>query len=471
MTAQLQLLEDVGYDEPLNYHDPERSGFVSILRQVGSTKKQTTFKLEELPFWIERLHGESDIWIGQCEFFLPFRRKVGLKRIPLCFIDLDTYKVPELQAKSPEALTHLLLAACDDLNVPPPSLVVSSGRGLQAKWLFCTPAHSGAMPRWARVQQCLQGRLATLGADPGALDCSRVLRLTGTTNSRSGEPVRVTHVTTTPTLGGELLASGVVGYGWDEFADTILPKTRAQIGDERAEWQAERAARDATRAVISKAQARQTPKAENSCLHALPTSQLAWDRLADLRTLIRLRSSDPAWVNGVPSGHRNTFMFSAACFLSHCCTLNELEAELYALRAEFASNWSKHELQSCVSSVMEKAKAAARGETIEFEGVQVTPNYRWKNQTLIERLAITAAEERQLQTIISGDEKRRRDTERKRVKRRHQGRPARAEWLASVAEKKALAVKMRADGMTMQSIATVIGVSLATVSNYLKVGP
>ena len=43
-----------------------------------------------------------------------------------------------------------------------------------------------ALPRWRSVQRHLAGVLLTLGADRGALDACRILRLPGTTNSRSG---------------------------------------------------------------------------------------------------------------------------------------------------------------------------------------------------------------------------------------------------------------------------------------------
>ncbi|XAH25681.1 hypothetical protein AAFF27_10995 [Xylophilus sp. GW821-FHT01B05] len=468
MTAQLQLLEDVGYDEPLHYHDPARSGFVSVLRQDGGVRKQTTFMLSELPFWMDRLRGETDVWLGQCEFFLPGRRKVGLKRIPLCFIDLDTYKLPALRGLSPEILTQRLLTACDDLGIPPPSMVVSSGRGLQVKWLFARPAESAALPRWSRVQQTLQTRLEDLGADPGALDCSRVLRLTGTINSRSGELVRVTHMTRVPTLGGEPLPSGVVGYAWDEFADTILPKTRGQIEEDRKAWQVEHEARLLAQATIAKIRPSKARSRSQSCLRALPVSQLAWDRLADLRTLVSIRWSNPAWGQGVPAGHRNTFMFLAACFLADCCTLWELEAELYALRSEFAPSWSHDELRSCVSTVMDKARASARGETIEFEGKQVSPKYKWTNQRLIELLSIDPSEERELKAIISKQTATTRDTERARVKRRLQGKPTRPEWLAVFEAKATQARTLAQEGQSCRTIAKVLGISKSAVARYCK---
>jgi hypothetical protein len=50
---------------------------------------------------------------------------------------------------------------------------------------------------------------------------------------------------------------------------------------------------------------------------------------------------------------------------------------------------------------------------VEWRGLEIDPRYRLKNQTIIEALEITAEEERELKTIISDDERRRRDRERK----------------------------------------------------------
>jgi hypothetical protein len=47
----------------------------------------------------------------------------------------------------------------------------------------------------------------------------------------------------------------------------------------------------------------------------------------------------------------------------------------------------------------------------EWDGLVVSPRYKFRNEALIEWLEITPEEERQLKTIISGDE-RRRDNER-----------------------------------------------------------
>lgn len=156
--------------EPLAYHDPERKGFVSILRKrPGDRMQQTTHKLVNLPEALSKLDGIGDIWVAQNEFFRPDRKLVHAARMPVNFLDLDTYNVPTLAALGPEAQCNAFLAECAAVGVPEPSLVVYSGRGLQAKWVLEEPAPSRAIPRWRSVQRALLNRFRDFGADARAL--------------------------------------------------------------------------------------------------------------------------------------------------------------------------------------------------------------------------------------------------------------------------------------------------------------
>jgi hypothetical protein len=89
-----------------------------------------------------------------------------------------------------------------------------------------------------------------------------------------------------------------------------------------------------------------------------------------------------------------------------------LQRELYAL-AHQAGGWTEGHTRSKLQTVFRTAYAAARGEKVQYAGVEVDPRYRFKNQTIIELLEITADEEREMKTIISDEERRRRDRRRK----------------------------------------------------------
>src|SRR6218665_447535 len=168
-------------DEHYALHDVERRGFVSILTRAPGAQRaqQTTVKLIQLPEALASANAANDVWIGQNEFCRPNRRLVSLTRICACYVDIDTYNIENLRRLPQAALGMFVQDAIRDSGLPAPSLVVFSGRGVQLKWLFERPIPKDALIRWKAVQAELCRRLSHIGADPNALDASRVLRVVG----------------------------------------------------------------------------------------------------------------------------------------------------------------------------------------------------------------------------------------------------------------------------------------------------
>jgi len=102
--AQLRLFSPA--DEAGCYHDTARQGFFSLLMATceGSGKKQDSYRLSQMPVVLSMLDHSRDTWLSQAEFIKPNRRVVNLARIGLLFADLDTYREPWAQGRSPEQL-------------------------------------------------------------------------------------------------------------------------------------------------------------------------------------------------------------------------------------------------------------------------------------------------------------------------------------------------------------------------------
>ncbi|MDR3452868.1 MAG: replication protein [Rhodoferax sp.] len=460
-------------DEPYAYHDPQRRGFFSLLvKPVGGRMQQTSHKLEYLPEVLRQVDRTQDTWISQGEFFKPNRRLVNLWRMPVVFVDLDTYNVAELTGLPVDSQLARLLRFCDDDGLPEPSIVVYSGRGLQVKWLLSGPIPASALPRWQAVQNELCQRLLALGADTNARDASRVLRVVDTMHSKSANMVRVVHWAATPTMGASKLASGLIAYDFEVLSSSVLPllrddlaRLRLERDEQRMQWQQEKAARDARVAqltVISGGKA--ATKEGHGNLRQFVRSQLAWDRIADIRKLAELRG----WTHGAPDGHRDLPLFLCACFLAEAMLTRDIESELLELARQFAPTWSAADIRSCAATVYSRAQAAARGETVEFRGRPVDPRYRWRNATLIERLGITPQEEREMRTLVSKAEKRRRSVVRSAEARLVAGCQPRAQWLESVEQRRASARLLRAQGLSYPRIATELGVSVGAAHAYCK---
>jgi len=389
MQAQLRLFSAA--DEAGCYHDTARQGFFSLLVATGdgSGKKQDSYRLSLMPKVLSILDHSRDTWLSQAEFTRPNRRVVNLARIGLLFADLDTYRQRWAQGRSPEQQTEALLYHCDTEGLPRPSLVIFSGRGLQAKWLLDGTLPRAALPRWNACQRYLIDRLAGLGSDPAAKDASRVLRLINTVNSKSGEVCRVVHVEYGPD--GE-----PIRHNFEYLAEALLPLSRWDI-------EAHRKAR------ADRRQLKLLPGGKTGNLRTFNGRQLAWDRLEDLRTLAEIRG-------GVAEGERMQHLFWRLNFLllSGATHSGQMYHEAAALARELDPRWNYRSAE--LMTLYTKAKAFEAGEKVEFGGKQFAPLYTPRNDTLINLFRITDDEQRELRTIISRDmaTERRRDRDRKR---------------------------------------------------------
>lgn len=460
-------------DEVFTYHDVKRPGFFALLHQPpNGHKKQTSYPLRELPDVLAKVDRSQDTWISQNEFFRPNRRVVNLWRLTVAYVDLDTYNMPEMAALPVEWQVDKLLKYCAQLGIPQPTLIVCSGRGLQAKWVLSNSIPSSALPRWKAVQDELCRMLLPMGADLNARDASRVLRLVETVNSKSNSRAQVVFWSRTDMPGTTRLENGAVAYDFEFLAASILPMLREDLiernrdrEEQRKAWKQEKAEREHRIAQFTVIAGGKSLKGNgNGNLRQFVRSQLAWDRIRDIRKLAELRGLN----DGFPEHGRDLPLFLCACFLADAQVARDIEPELVELATEFAPSWSLEEVKSCASSVYARALASSRGEKVEFQGREVDPRYKWRNTTLIDRLSITPDEEREMTTIISKEEKRRRNAVRSAQARQLAGCQPRAQWLESIEQRRATARLLRAQGRNFPQIAAELGISVGSAHSYCK---
>lgn len=395
--SQLALFSSHG--EAQMYHDSSRSGFFSLLIDVRGEKRQSSHRLADMPTILNLVDKTRDTWMSQAEFIRPNRRVVNLARLGLLFTDLDTYRIPALAGRTPDQLAASVLYFCDEEGLPAPSLLIYSGRGIQAKWLLDGTIPRQALPRWNACQRYLVDRLAHVGADPMAKDASRVLRTIETVNSKSGEACRVVHATN-DTDGQP------VRYNFEYLAEALLPTARWTIESQRQE-QAERVKRKPKPFLL-------VPGGKADNLRGFSGRQLAWDRLEDLRKLAELRG-------GVNEGSRMQHLFWRLNFLllSGATNSKQMYHEASALARELDPQWNSRSQE--LMTLFSKAKAYESGERVCFGGKEYAPLYTPKNDTLINLFRITADEQRQLKTIVSHAEAAERHRRREEGRRRAAG--------------------------------------------------
>ena len=381
------------------YHDSSRSGFFSLLIDVRGEKRQSSHRLADMPTILNLVDKTRDTWISQAEFIRPNRRVVNLARLGLLFTDLDTYRIPALVGRTPDQLATSVLYFCTEEGLPAPSVLIYSGRGIQAKWLLDGTIPRQALPRWNACQRYLVDRLAHVGADPMAKDASRVLRTIETVNSKSGEVCRVVHVTN-DTDGQP------VRYSFESLAEALLPTARWTIEQQRQEH-SERVKRKPKSFHL-------VPGGKADNLRGFSGRQLAWDRLEDLRKLAELRG-------GVNEGSRMQHLFWRLNFLllSGATNSKQMYHEATVLARELDPQWSSRSQE--LMTLFSKAKAYESGERVCFGGKEYAPLYTPKNDTLINLFRITADEQQQLKTIVSHAEAAERHRRREEGRRRAAG--------------------------------------------------
>jgi hypothetical protein len=186
--------------------------------------------------------------------------------------------------------------------------------------------------------------------------------------------------------------------------------------------------------------------------------------MEDLITLAKLRTKQ----NGGLKGERMAFLFWSLNFmgLSNAVSPSSLWQEAQALAATLAPGWSYDRGE--LSTLYRKLCGYVKGETVEFNGRRVPGLYTPRNATLIDTFRITPEEQRLLKTIISKDEARYRDAERKRTQRREAGAVERSEYEATAQHRREVARALQAEGLSQRAIAEKLGISQPRVSKLLR---
>ena len=406
-------------------------GTVAITTKPGGRWSQRIYPVEVALALLDHYRGQDDVHLST-QRFRGKRRISELLSMGALFADLDFYTRPELAGEDPRRVLELALGTLSMAGVPAPSVAIGSGRGLYLVWLHSSIPRA-ALPRWKACQDRLQELLASLGADAKAHDAARVLKVVGTRNRRAG--VMVEALTTTRES----------PRPFDKLAEAILPRTRTEIHDLRVQ----RALRRAQRPLW-------TPPKDF-------TQATLWEaRLSDLQRLKELR-----WFGEPKEGFRDAWLFIAGAAISWISPPEVLRRELHALADEIGG-WSPGRTDSKMHAIFRTARDHQTGMRVEWNGIQISPRYKFRNGTIIEWLEITPEEERELKTIISDEERRRRDRQRDEKRRREAGAMTREQYEGRAQDRRRRAQEMRARGLRTAEIAAELGISQRAVQIALK---
>lgn len=403
---KLNINNEVNIDESidhLNMLHRNSEGYITIAKK-DPNYSQWHYKKEDLLEHTEDIINGINAYVSQNTFYRPQRRIENIKELRAVYIDIDCYN----SKYTKEAVKYFLENDLYGSKIPVPNYLIDSGRGLYYIILI-KPVPSMAMPLWYAVQRYLFNELKKFGADANALDPTRVLRIVGTLNSKSGTCVKV-------------LDSYNYEYSLREIQEEYLPE------------------------ISQKKKSKGRPKkmvslfTEYSLYHA---------RVVDIIKICELRDYDV-------EGHRETILFLYRYF-SACFTEDTDEALRRALELN-----SKFKKPLPENEVIQDTKSATRAYENKL--------YKYTNAKLIKILDITLDEQPYLITIISGKEKYRRCAEEKKAKQKAKRRNENGltKKQQELQDLKLEVEKLSIEGFNNTQIANKLNIDRAKVRRLLK---
>lgn len=445
----------LAFENPMEARALPKWGWWTLNRKMaGGRLTQKAYSLENLEFVLRHVRRDVDTFMSQAFFAAPCRRAIHLSAATHAYVDLDIYKADNLRGLSPEQVSELVLLACRDDGLPYPSAIICSGRGLYLKYFWSSPIPRAAAGRAVAVNRALVRLFGEFGSDPAAVDMSRILRVVGTVNSKSGEIARVLWLNE---RGGQ-----IVTHDFDTFADDVLPYSLEQIREFRSAAEARRAEiRILSQERARRQQQRAVEQRRRGNQRAFCPEDWHWGVLEDIRKLAEMRYPG----GRVPAGERDTFGFLGACQLARVIPAGQLWYEVQSwsrllLPADFVDRDLHRQCSTLLRRALADAMRAAGGDA----KVSV---YTYTKQRLIEMLRITPDEMRHMTRLIDDAEKRRRHTEAASTQRRAAGAQLRSDYMASAHADDQQIQLLAALGHSVREIAVLTGVSKSKVARIL----
>lgn len=386
----------------------------------------------------------KDLLSQQCEdreniFMTPntskkwSRRKANVCALSAITIDIDYYKTGMTKAQ----IMFRLPVVLKDEKIRYPTAIIDSGNGLYLMWkLEEQVVNNQVMVRlYEKITKTIQAKLAYIGADAQACDVLHLFRMPGTLNTKYGKRKEVFV---------EYLDERKM-YDLEYFATEVLEELPAR-----------------------RQKSAQTPKSgqkQASVKRLFNPYTLALARIKDLEKLAQLREFDM-------NGCRHTFLNIYATHLTQA-GVETYEQKLADMNTLLTNPVRETEVQAIVKTLKQKAENGARvvqaieaqtQKTLKAKEKAKHVSYAYKTATIIRELAISETEQKNMQTLFEGDERRKRDLKRKqkvRAEIKEENKTAKERRDAQVSE-------LASQGCTHKEIAEKLEISTKTVQRILK---
>lgn len=191
----------------LHANDRSWAGWATLnYKKKQGRLKEYRFRVKDLDIVLKSVlctNGDDHhLYLSQHSYNKPSRTIDALMTLNVLTLDLDIYKSCgfTFDGVSVDTAIHMVLARLDFYEIPRPSYIIFSGRGLQVKWLH-QPVYKSAQGEWTKAQNRLLQVMGKHGesedifaTDKKAALKTQLLRLVGSNHQGSGEEVRVAWV-------------------------------------------------------------------------------------------------------------------------------------------------------------------------------------------------------------------------------------------------------------------------------------
>ncbi|MGV3152943.1 DNA-binding response regulator [Sarcina ventriculi] len=349
---------------------------------------------------------KDNVYITLNTFYKTYRRIEYLRELNALFIDLDTYKTDFTK----EQILMNLNKNYFGKNIPTPNFIIDSGRGLYLIWLI-KKVPSMALPLWKAVEEYFYRSLKEFGADRQALDATRILRIPGSINSKTHTEVKI-------------IDNYDYLYDLREIQNEYMPELSEKAPIRRGR-----------------------PK---KVKYIYRERSLYYARIQDLIKLCELREYNL-------KGHRELILFLYRYYL--CYFTEDIEKSLN----------DTLELNNMFKQPLREKEVLSSTKSAETVFKDQNKDYKYKNETLINLLEISDEEQKEMKTIISKEEYKRRNNQYNKKKYREQlkaqGKLTEKEKISQRREK----IKdLLQEGLMRKDICLTLNISIKTYKRDIK---
>lgn len=240
-------------------------------------------------------------------------------------------------------------------------------------------------------------------------------------------------------------------FNFDDFANEVLPLSRAEVVSIRAARAKRKAADKADRPSSSKVR---------------DWASYGEAVFEDLERLRLHRHKDGI----IPPGERDAWLFCASMALAWSCHAQALEAEIVQIASK-ATGWPPHDARRQMGAVIRRAHDAAAGNRIRYGGRDLDPRYKMKAATIVRWLGIKPEEQRAAGLRLLLDDAARRERKARLERERRQRRGANSHENLRAARLQighAALYRMAKEGLSRDELAAELGVSTGYLSKAIR---